>query len=134
MKIKIYNRDTISPSKKVQVPTVSFSESGAILFNRPAGELLDLENKKYCIVQDEEKPSDWYVMEDEKSGMQARKVFEYPLHKGVIKGWQFNSTVICKDLYAAVKFVKPTTRVRLAQEPTEAGKMKLFAILTKAVL
>lgn len=134
MKLKIYKRDTMSPSVKNPLPTVSFGQKGIVYLNPAAGNAMEVETKKYSVVQDESKPMDWYFMEDNETGIQFRKTFEYPVDKQIVKGFQFNSVTLCKDVYDSCKFAKPTTRMRLASEPTVIDGVNFFAILTKAVL
>lgn len=134
MKLKVYNRDTVSSSVKSPMPAVSFSQSGVVFFNQAASNVLDFENKKYSVVQDELSPKEWFLMEDKEKGVQLRRILEYPKDKDITKGYQFNSVTLCKDIYESCSYIKPTTRVRLATEPMDLDGVKLFAIITKAVL
>ncbi len=121
MKLKKFNRNSMG-SRGIGQPSLGISKLGVVRLNIKAGELLGVADKdRINILQDEERPADWYV---EKTADADGLVMRKCSGGGLI----CNSVVITKQMMDSLRIDRAVT-MRLAPNPIEDGSA-IYAILT----
>lgn len=121
MKAKVYSRENCK-YKTNGKSAISLSKSGVISISSQAIEKIGLTaGDKILMVQDEEKPTDWYIQKtEEEHGFVLRKS---------TKHLAFNAKSIVIDLLKSLGKELQSTSFILATEPTEEV---YYAIITKS--
>lgn len=123
MNLKKYTRvdcKYIAPGK----PTVRISKTGFVSFNKSSMHQLKLKAAdKIAIVQDELRPTDWYIQKtDDPDGFELREYSK--------SGLAMNAAKITKLILKSLGLNESTT-FRMATDLTKDNGEEYFAILTK---
>ncbi len=129
MKLKIYNKANSATLRKGK-PTVRVnSKSGAISFNTFATMELGLVTDTGLeIVQDENRPQDWYIMKsDSDSAFKARP-------KALTRdGFIIQSVVLSKAILKSVNADSTSASFLIGTVPVVHDGVELYAIITKSM-
>ncbi len=121
MKLRKFNRETcrIRPDGH---PYFSVSKGGIIRINREGSKLLQLKSgDKINILQDEERPKDWYVEKTtDELGLIMRDTNK---NSGLV----CNASAIAAEMIRSLSLSLKTTTMRIAPKPAEG---EIYAILT----
>lgn len=128
MKLKEFNANNCFSSKRRSegAPCIAINvKVGLFRFNKPATELLGLdEGDQVLFHQDEEDPENWYIEKVDKNG------FEVRIKAAIGKGVLFNNTALARQIFSSVLFNGLSGKCLLAGQPTEFKKRKLFGLIT----
>jgi hypothetical protein len=133
MKFKVFDKNSQGTgvgNKAETTPKISVSENGVLFLNKPAMDLIG--NDRIRIVQDEDKPKDWYLTPDN-DGISFRKKMKYPKEKGIVQGYITNSMLVFKAMKSALGLVKVTSKMNIATAPITIDGQDYYAILTGSI-
>lgn len=125
MKRKVFN-SVNTPSVKATGLFLRISpKSGQFNFSRELADKLKLDSHRINIIQDEEKPADWFieVTKDDAAFLVRRK------KETDVPQYVMQSTFLAREILKESKLPEESTRFMVASEPIERN---LFAILTKS--
>lgn len=123
MKLTKFNRGTtLSSNRADSLPIIGVNQKGLIRLNKAGQKLLGLAiNDRVNILQDEEKPSDWYV---EKTTDDDGFILRNCSGGGLL----CNSVLTTNKIMDSLRIQK-STLMRIAPKPIEDGS-SIYAILT----
>jgi hypothetical protein len=128
MKLIRFDANTASGFRSGE-STIRFNAAGAVSLSKTFVQKAKLKKTdKVFVAQDEENPTDWYLVVDNKNG--------FPLRAGSNgEGMQFNNAYTSKSVMEALDISARSVAFRIATEPAdvddpELKKHSVFAILT----
>lgn len=131
MKLKFFNASNL-PSIMKGVPQVRISKAGAFSFNIPAGQILGLtKESRIELAQDEENPSDWYLIvrtSDNNDAFPVRVYKEYKDHST----YMFSNSTMAKTFMEAIKADSKTAALNISIHSIDVEGMQLFPVITSS--
>ncbi|MEQ8581230.1 MAG: hypothetical protein RIC30_09485 [Marinoscillum sp.] len=139
MKLKAYNKENLMVASKGLKPSIRFTaKGGKILLS--AGAVRELKLKpgvhRVVLLQDEDKPENWYLKITDKSDANAFDLSESNgAKRSIVKSVYFNNTDLSvKVMKSLGKLSESSVSVKLGIEPEELEGMTLYPIVTKVIL
>lgn len=125
MKRKVFN-SVNTPSVKATGLYLRVSpKSGAFNFSKELADKLKLDSHRINIIQDEEKPADWYIeVTKDQAAFEVRRKTQTEDPYYILQ-----STFLARTILKESKLPEESTRFMVAAEPVERN---LYAILTKS--
>ncbi len=126
MKFKVFDAKSATVPGKIPTPALTMSRTGLFRPNVVLVEKLALEaGDLITLVQDEDRPTDWYITKYIETGVPVRFTKNgQPL---------FNHSTAAKELYATLgKEATETVRMQVATTPLVDANKAYYAIITKS--
>jgi len=128
MKRKVFNQTSVPDQR----PTGYFirinPKNGGFVFSRELGDMLNLKQYGVNFIQDEERPSDWYL--EKSSDANAFKVrFKKTNSDNRYQQYILQSSFLAREILKSAGLPIDSTRLMVASEPIEKD---LYAIITKS--
>lgn len=126
MKKKVYNINTIPATRATGYAISINPKNGSIMFSKELGDLLVLKGKKVNFIQDEERPTDWYLEPtDDKYAIPIRA----KKSGGKNGGFMVQSSYLVRELIKICNLENTGQRIIVANEPVEKT---MYPIITKS--
>lgn len=128
MKIKIHTPELHPSAGRGSDPKVSISrKTGTVTLNKGTIELMGLsETSKVSLVQDEEHPTDWYLMKDP-NGFAIRQASQS-------KSMMFNNSSLVKSIFSSLNSLDNSLSIKVDEKAVMHEACKLYPLATKLVM
>lgn len=125
MNLKTFDSSVLG-NRNPQDPSIGFGIKGRIGLNRKVCEIMDLnENSRVLIVQNEDRPQDWYITKTT-----SEKGFVLKPSAGKVGGLNFSCQVITSQIMKSCGIHSKYVSMLVAQNPSTIIGQDHFAILT----
>lgn len=128
MKLKTFNAETCIVKRNGK-PTVGINfKMGLFRFNKECCELIGLkEGAKVSLHQDEEEPTDWYLLVNDEKGFETRR------KENVTPGLLFNNSSLAKQIAESTEYEGKSAALAIGKEAVKYEKKLYWPLITASL-